>query len=377
MKKSKILILALALALIMTALVSCTYVPTVDADVITMITIDADASVEFMVNPKNKVASATPLNDIAAIIMSGESFVGKKPDEAAAQFVSLAARAGLLAEGGLTTVKLSVSGESDYVDVITKLITKKMLKSMKKEGVKGEVQNTLPMTEEELLAICLENNYIPEDNAAYATYNYLVYSLANQRVGYAEFPTEETSLIFRLFKDLDFDLIIKEETLKDLETVKDSYPEVYNDYKEKLDDYKSCAEEFKAYCVAAYLSSSSDYAKALAEMRDAKEEAIRSGNASSLDAARGALADVDLAIKEEIEKYEKNLGLKKADIEEIEGGFINHIEIERHMRQTYMNRQARVRTAISTYASEFSDKFNAQLTAVKDELAARKKNIIK
>ena len=120
MKKTLILILALALAIV--SLASCTYVPTVDSDVITMITIDAGASVELMVNPKNNVSVATPLNDEAAIIMYGEDLTNQKPDEAAAKFVSLAAKAGFLAEG---TVKLSVTGSSDYVEVITELITKK------------------------------------------------------------------------------------------------------------------------------------------------------------------------------------------------------------------------------------------------------------
>ena len=106
--KKKLVILFLSTILILSALPACTYVPTVDADVITMITVDADAKVEFMVNPKNTVVSATPLNDIASIIMVGESLTGIKPEEAAAEFISLALNAGLLSEDGLKNVKISV-----------------------------------------------------------------------------------------------------------------------------------------------------------------------------------------------------------------------------------------------------------------------------
>ena len=149
MKKTLVLILVLALAV--ASLASCTYVPTVDADIITMITIDAGASVELMVNPKNNVSVATPLNDQASIIMSGEDLTNRKPDEAAAKFVSLAAKAGFLAEG---TVKLSVTGDSDYAEVITELITKKSVKAMKKEGIKGKVEMVDPISEAELRALC-------------------------------------------------------------------------------------------------------------------------------------------------------------------------------------------------------------------------------
>ena len=49
--KIKIIILLVA-AMMLACLSSCTYIPSVDADVITMITIEADARIELMVSPK-------------------------------------------------------------------------------------------------------------------------------------------------------------------------------------------------------------------------------------------------------------------------------------------------------------------------------------
>ena len=362
----KILILILALAMAVSALTACTYVPTVGSDVITMIVIDADAKVEIMVNPENRVASVTPLNDVAEILLSGESFIGKKPEEAASGIISIAAKAGLLSDTGRTTVKLSVTGDSDYAEVITKLVSKKMVKTMKNAGIKGSVEIVDPISEDDLRALCLENNYISEENAEYATYKYLLYTLATQRVGYASFPSEESRFVFRIFKDLDVELAMKRETLSDVETVKASFPETYEKYKSAVEAYLSLAEEFKTYCASTYLPADSDYQKALSAVRDSREDS---------DSA-AAFTALDFAIKAEIEKYEKALSEKKAAVDGIESKFIDEIELERHLRSTYLDRQARVKTIISTCEADFKAEFSLELEAIKVELAARKTKMI-
>ena len=60
----------------------------------TRVTVDINPSVEFIVDDQNKVVSVTALNDDGSILIAGEAFVGKTPEEAVEMMVSLATETG-------------------------------------------------------------------------------------------------------------------------------------------------------------------------------------------------------------------------------------------------------------------------------------------
>ena len=65
----------------------------------TRMTVDINPSVEFMVDDQNKVVSVTALNDDGSILIAGEAFIGKTPEEATELVVQLATDAGYRVKG--------------------------------------------------------------------------------------------------------------------------------------------------------------------------------------------------------------------------------------------------------------------------------------
>ena len=376
--KNKLIILFLSTILVLATLTSCTYIPTVDADVITMITVDADAKVEFMVNPKNTVVSATPLNDIASIIMVGESLTGKKPDEAASEFISLAAAAGLVSKNGLSTVKISVSGDSDYVDVITDVISKKIVKSMKKSGIKGSVEVVSPMTRAEIIALCLENGYITENDAENFSDNRLMYALATKRVSYNSLPTQKTKDFYDTCGSLNYNVWIKDETLVDLAAKKDSFPQIYAAYNSAVSAYKVAVEDFEEFYVSSYFDVDSAYQKALSAVRDAKEALISGGGSEeALRQADLTLSVIDTSIKAELKILLKSLDSRLALIDEVETEFDDQKELGSYLKLTYGDRVQRISKKIDSFTSDFNKKFEKELKFITDALSARKDSLMK
>ena len=130
MKKRIIALIAVA-ALLLSAisLVSCNKVPEVPYTTVTRITFDAVASAEIIVNFQNDVVCVTPLNEAAEVILVGEDFRKEAPDKVIPEIAKLAEAAGYLT--AVDSVKISVSGEGEYVDVISKMIKKSTEKAVK------------------------------------------------------------------------------------------------------------------------------------------------------------------------------------------------------------------------------------------------------
>ena len=144
MKKRLIsLLLLLTLALSATALTSCKdkgsdVMP--EKDSVTRMTVDINPSVEFMIDDQNKIISVTALNDDGSILIAGEAFIGKTPEEATELVVKLATDTGYLVQGNVeadeNTVKISVSGNSEYAEKLKNDITAKVDETVLSKAVR-------------------------------------------------------------------------------------------------------------------------------------------------------------------------------------------------------------------------------------------------
>ena len=75
------ILLACAMLLPLAVFTSCSE-PAPKEGTVTRMTVDINPSVEFMVDDQNKVVSVTALNDDGSILVAGEAFIGKTPEEA-------------------------------------------------------------------------------------------------------------------------------------------------------------------------------------------------------------------------------------------------------------------------------------------------------
>ena len=111
---------------------------------VTRMTVDINPSVEFMIDDQNKIVSVTALNDDGSILIVGEAFVGKTPEEAIEMMVRLASDTGYLIQGNAeateNTVKISVSGNSKYAEQLKKDITEKAQDTLKALDINGKVE---------------------------------------------------------------------------------------------------------------------------------------------------------------------------------------------------------------------------------------------
>ena len=84
------LLLLCSMLLSVFAFTSCGKDPKPEEGTVSRMTVDINPSVEFMIDDQNKVISVTALNDDGSILIVGESFIGKTPEEATELVFSLA-----------------------------------------------------------------------------------------------------------------------------------------------------------------------------------------------------------------------------------------------------------------------------------------------
>ena len=122
MKKRFIgLFLLFAIALSAISFTSCSTAKPEEGSV-TRMTVDINPSVEFMIDDENKVISVTALNDDGSILIVGEAFVGKTPEQAIEMMISLASDTGYLVQGNVdaseNTVKIFLWRNHSDISVI-------------------------------------------------------------------------------------------------------------------------------------------------------------------------------------------------------------------------------------------------------------------
>ena len=126
------------------AFTSCGKDPKPEEGTVSRMTVDINPSVEFMIDDQNKVISVTALNDDGSILIVGESFIGKTPEEATELVVKLASETGYLVEGNVeaseNTVKISVSGDSKYAEKLMQDVSKKAESVLAALDIPGKVE---------------------------------------------------------------------------------------------------------------------------------------------------------------------------------------------------------------------------------------------
>ena len=285
--KIKCLSLALCLCLLIgmaLPLASCKKSePTPPEGTYTRMTVDINPSVEFMVDDQNKVVSVTALNDDGSILIAGEAFVGKTPEEATQLVVSLATDAGYLVKGEIHVentdesqkIEISVSGNSDYAKELAKNVKSDVEKYLKDNKITATVESVKAKTLDEMRKVVIEDGLFTEDEVKNMTEEQLYKALAAGRIETAQLLTAEMREAYYRAKDYKISFVEKQATADIISGMEEANKAVMTLYSTALDTYSKSIEALDELRYSLLVDPESAYQKALASLRDAKEDLLK------------------------------------------------------------------------------------------------------
>lgn len=285
--KIKCLSLALCLCLLIgmaLPLASCKKSePTPPEGTYTRMTVDINPSVEFMVDDQNKVVSVTALNDDGSILIAGEAFVGKTPEEATRMVVSLATDAGYLVKGEIHVentdesqkVEISVSGNSDYAKELAKNVKSDVEKYLKDNKITATVESVKAKTLDEMRKVVIEDGLFTEDEVKDMTEEQLYKALAAGRIETAQLLTAEMREAYYRAKDYKISFVEKQATADIISGMGATYKVLMSGYSTALAAYSTSIDALDELRYSLLVDPESAYQKALASLRDAKEDLLK------------------------------------------------------------------------------------------------------
>ena len=285
--KIKCLSLALCLCLLIgmaLPLASCKKSePTPPEGTYTRMTVDINPSVEFMVDDQNKVVSVTALNDDGSILIAGEAFVGKTPEEATQLVVSLATDAGYLVKGEIHVentdesqkVEISVSGNSDYAKELAKNVKSDVEKYLKDNKITATVESVKAKTLDEMRKVVIEDGLFTEDEVKNMTEEQLYKALAAGRIETAQLLTAEMREAYYRAKDYKISVVEKQATADIISGMGATYKVLMSGYSTALAAYSTSIDTLDELRYSLLVDPESAYQKALASLRDAKEDLLK------------------------------------------------------------------------------------------------------
>lgn len=318
--KIKCLSLALCLCLLIgmaLPLASCKKSePTPPEGTYTRMTVDINPSVEFMVDDQNKVVSVTALNDDGSILIAGEAFVGKTPEEATRMVVSLATDAGYLVKGEIHVentdesqkVEISVSGNSDYAKELAKNVKSDVEKYLKDNKITATVESVKAKTLDEMRKVVIEDGLFTEDEVKNMTEEQLYKALAAGRIETAQLLTAEMREAYYRAKDYKISFVEKQATADIIRGMEEANKAVMTLYSTALDTYSKSIEALDELRYSLLVDPESAYQKALASLRDAKEDLLKEKKlVFSVKDGDKTYAEISASFKLSEETYNKAL----------------------------------------------------------------------
>ena len=279
---------------------------------VTRMTVDINPSVEFMIDDQNKIISVTALNDDGSILIVGEAFVGKTPEEAVEMMVTLASETGYLVHGNVeaseNTVKISVSGDSAYAEKLKNDITKKADATLKALYINGKVEKAEALKIEALREMALATSLYTEEeiNAMEEEELYKVISVG--RIETALLLTEEMRSAYYSAKEYKISFAEREETARIIKELGGIYNITHSAYKTALEVYSTAITELDNFRYEMLVSPDSEYHKSLTKLREAKIELLKQKNyTASLEVNGEAYASATVTLQLSEENYSKML----------------------------------------------------------------------
>ena len=367
---------------------------------VTRMTVDINPSVEFMIDDQNKIVSVTALNDDGSILIVGEAFVGKTPEEAVEMMVTLASDTGYLVQGNAeaseNTVKISVSGDSKYAEQLKKDITEKANDTLKALDINGTVEKVEALKIDALRQMALSTSLYTEEEISTMDEDQLYKVISAGRIETALLLTEEMRSAYYSAKEYKISFAEREETARIIKELGGLYNLTHTAYKTALDVYSTAITELDNFRYEMLVSPESEYQKSLTKLREAKVELLKQKNyTASLDinGEEYASATVTLQLTEEnynkmLAAYEKigtdlNAALEaliaklrqaESKLTELEDTLFDE-NIEAKLQEKASEIEASLNAAKDGFFAEFESAHAEDIAAIEQALLAKKQQL--
>ncbi|MBQ8409462.1 MAG: hypothetical protein IJY39_11440 [Clostridia bacterium] len=364
MKRIFCLCIAMLMALSCFAFTSCDSEAKAPEGTYTRMTVDINPSVEFMIDDENKIVSVTALNDDGSILIAGEAFIGKTPEEATELIVSLAGETGYLVKGNVSadenTVKISVSGDSKYAEQLRAKVEEQAAATLEKLDIPGKIAEVQEMNLEALRALAMETALFTEEEVNEMTQEQLYQAIAAGRIETALLLTEEMRAAYYSAKESKISFAESEATAEIINAMGGAYNLIYIGYKAAIDAYSSAITAIDEFRYEQLVAPESEYQKSLQELRDAKTELLQQKNyVATLDVNGEEYASATVTLQMTEENYNKILSAYEA--------------LGDTLNQTLTDLVAKLRESealLRSLEDKFSDNIKEELQAKAVELEA-------
>ena len=372
-------LLCMMMLLSVLSLASCQSEPepaTPEEGTVTRMTVDINPSVEFLVDDQGLIISATALNDDGSILIAGEAFVGKTPEEAADMMVNLAAQTGYLVKGNVeadqNTVTISISGDSQYAKELTDRVQQTATEALAELDISGAVASAQALGLDALRAMALSTALYTQEEIDAMDEKQLYNVLAQSRVETALLLTAEMREAYFAAKESRISFAEREETARIIEEMGGIYKLTHAAYKAALDAYSSAILAVEDFRYETLISPESPYQKSLAELRAAKTDLLAQKNyvaSLEVDGELYVQATVNLTLSEE--QYDKALAAYEALGAQADAALLELINVMKQAETKLIELEAQlfdenIEATLQAKASEIE----ANLNAAKDSYFA-------
>ena len=399
--KKRLISIFLLCTLLLTAIsfTSCSNAKPEEGSV-TRMTVDINPSVEFMIDDQNKIVSVTALNDDGSILIVGEAFVGKTPEEAVEMMVTLASDTGYLVQGNAevseNTVKISVSGDSKYAEQLKKDITEKANDTLKALDINGKVEKVEALKIDALRQMALSTSLYTEQEISAMDEGQLYRVISAGRIETALLLTEEMREAYYSAKEYKISFAQREETARIIKELGGLYSLTHTAYKTALDVYGTAITELDNFRYEMLVSAESEYQKSLTELREAKIELLKQKNYTASLSVNGeeyASATATLQLSEEnynkmLAAYEKigtdlnaaiealitKLRQAESKLTELEDTLFD-ANIEAKLQENAAEIEASLNAAKDGFFAEFESAHAEDIAAIEQALLAKKQQL--
>ncbi len=328
----------------------------------TRMTVDINPSVEFMIDDQNKVVAVTALNDDGSILIAGEAFVGKTPEEATEMVVRIAGETGYLISGnveaGENEIKISISGDTGYAKQLKQKVQTKAEEALKALDIEGKVAHVEAMRTEQLQKLAMETALFTEEEVAAMTEQQLYSAIAAGRVETALLLTEHMRQAYYAAKEYEISFAQSQTTAEIIEAMGAIYQPIAMTYKLAVETYSKAITAIDEFRYDRLISPESDYQKNLAALREAKAELLQQKNyVARLEVDGEEYASASLQLQMSQEQYDAMLTAYEALGTQLNDALVLLIENLRKSEEV-----------LRSMEDKFSDNIQQELQAKANEL---------